>query len=229
RRRSTTGKLSGNHNNVTTKLSAAITASTQKLNCHGPTNKSCAPNKGAKSGANIITSANREKNRTALSPLNKSRTTARAITAPAAPDTPCTNRNTMNTVTFGTNTHNTDVTVNTAPPTSNGPRRPQASLIGPITNCPNESPSIIAVSVSCTCASAVPNASVICGNAGKYMSVANGPMAVISPRTITSSTVAFRVRVTADEEVCSLTFERWAVAREFGDCTGTPIRTRWGP
>src|SRR5699024_3228862 len=191
RRRSTTGKLSGNHNNVTTKLNAAITASTQKLNCHGPTNKSCAPNKGAKSGANIITSANREKNRTALSPLNKSRTTARAITAPAAPDTPCTNRNTMNTVTFGTNTHNTDVNVNTAPPTSNGPRRPQASLISPITNCPNESTSIIAVCVSWTCCSVVTNASLICGIAGKYVSIVNGPIAVVGSKTIYSSNVAF--------------------------------------
>ncbi len=67
----------------------------------------------------------------------------------------------MNAVTSGTNTHNTDVTVNNETPTNNGRRRPHASLIGPITNWPTASPNMIAVSVNPICASEAPNSSVI--------------------------------------------------------------------
>lgn len=87
-RRASTGNDSGNHNATNTRLNADIAANTQKLNCQGPTNNNWAPTSGANNGANIITNARREKNRTASSPWNMSRTTARAITAPAAPATP---------------------------------------------------------------------------------------------------------------------------------------------
>lgn len=197
-------------------------ANTQKLNCQGPTNNNCAPNSGANNGANIITNANREKKRTASSPRNKSRTTARATTAPAAPAIPWTNRNTTNTVTLGTNTHSTEATVNTAIPTNNGRRRPNASLIGPMINCPNDNPNIIEVNVSCTCASTVPRSSVICGNAGRYMSVASGPVAVSRPSTNTRSTTDRRDlgRTTEDSgPSCSSATE----PGEFGDRTGTPV------
>src|SRR5690625_190370 len=132
------------------------------------------------------------------------------------------NRNTTNTVTFGTNTHSTEATVNTAIPISSGRRRPSASLIGPMINCPSDRPSIIEVNVNCTCASTAPRSSVICGNAGRYMSVANGPVAVSRPSTNTRSTTDRRDlgRTAEDSDPsCSSATE----SGEFGDRTDTPV------
>ncbi|GAB3209984.1 hypothetical protein GCM10027294_26550 [Marinactinospora endophytica] len=84
--------------------------------------------------------------------------------------------------------------MNTATPTSRGMRRPQASLIGPMASWPSAMPTMIAVNVNWIRDSGAPRSAAICGNAGRYKSVANGPVAVRVPRTSTSSATERRGR-----------------------------------
>ena len=68
-----------------------------------------------------------------------------------------------------------------ASPVSIGFRRPIASEIEPSSSWPRARPMRVAVMVSCTAAGRVPRSEVICGNAARYMSMVNGPMAVSAP------------------------------------------------
>lgn len=61
----------------------------------------CAPRIGASSGAAPETSISEEANRAAARPSKRSRTTAREITIPAAPDSPCTTRQPVRTGALG--------------------------------------------------------------------------------------------------------------------------------
>ncbi len=97
----------------------------------------------------------------------RTRTTARAITSPAAPASPCRNRTAMNHSADGTTMQMTEVSVNSAAPTSNGRRRPHASLSGPTTSWPSAMPTMIAVRVSWICASRAPRSAAIWGKAGR--------------------------------------------------------------
>ena len=64
--------------------------------------------------------------------------------------------------------------------------RPSRSLSGPNTSCPSASPATHAVSVSWTDDALVSSARVISGNAGRYMSIDSGPIALTEPRTTMS-------------------------------------------
>src|SRR5512132_3476216 len=62
-------------------------------------------------------------------------------------------------------------------------RRPRRSLSGPNSSCPSASPATQAVSVSWTADALVGSARAISGNAGRYMSIDSGPIALTDPRT----------------------------------------------
>ncbi len=63
-----------------------------------------------------------------------------------------------------------------------GVRRPSRSLSGPISNWPSASPATHAVSVSWTGDALVSQRSrAISGNAGRYMSIDSGPIALTEP------------------------------------------------
>src|SRR3954452_20075231 len=76
-----------------------------------------------------------------------------------------------------------------------GSRRPIRSLSGPTTSWPSASPATHAVSVSCTCDAPEPSVRAIWGNAGRYMSIDNGPIALTAPSTTTSRIAAARALV----------------------------------
>ena len=65
-------------------------------------------------------------------------------------------------------------------------RRPSRSLSGPNSSCPSASPATQAVSVSWTADALVSSARAISGNAGRYMSIDSGPIALTDPRTTMS-------------------------------------------
>src|SRR4051812_27964600 len=65
-------------------------------------------------------------------------------------------------------------------------RRPSRSLSGPKKSCPSASPATQAVSVSWTADALVFSARAISGNAGRYMSIDSGPIALTDPSTTMS-------------------------------------------
>src|SRR3954469_11957317 len=65
-------------------------------------------------------------------------------------------------------------------------RRPSRSLSGPNSNWPSASPATQAVSVSWTADALVSSARAISGNAGRYMSIDSGPIALTDPSTTMS-------------------------------------------
>ena len=73
--------------------------------------------------------------------------------------------------------------INTVIETSSSGRRPYLSLNCPNRSCPAARPIILNVKPSCTIGIEVWKHSVIAGNAGRYMSVTNGPNAVSEPRS----------------------------------------------
>src|SRR3954468_17087593 len=76
-----------------------------------------------------------------------------------------------------------------------GSPRPIRSLSAPTTSWPSASPATHAVSVSCTCDAPEPSVRAIWGNAGRYMSIDNGPIALTAPSTTTSRIDAARALV----------------------------------
>ena len=50
--------------------------------------------------------------------------------------------------------------------------------------CPNAMPSIVIVSVSCATDAVTPSSACMTGSAGRYISVASGAIALITPRNI---------------------------------------------
>ena len=130
-----------------------------------------------------------ENSRAAAAPEYRSRTTALTMTMAPAPARPCTNRNASSTTTLGASEHSTEAAAYVISAASNGTRRPKRSLSGPITNWPRARPVTHAVNVSCTTESLASNSRASSGNAGRYMSIDSGPIAITDPRTITSPTV----------------------------------------
>ena len=59
---------------------------------------------------------------------------------------------------------------------------PNLSSNGPYNNCPTEMPTKKLDKESVTCATVVCNPLAISGNAGRYISIENGPIAERSPR-----------------------------------------------
>ena len=102
------------------------------------------------------------------------------MTMAQPPAKPCTNRAAIITATDGLNAHATDATTRTASPASSGRRRPTRSENGPPASWPSAIPTKNVVSVSCTWVAEASRSRPTSGNAGTYMSVASGAMAVMS-------------------------------------------------
>ena len=67
--------------------------------------------------------------------------------------------------------------------TTSGTFLPTRSERGPTTSCPTAKPTVVPVRVNCTIAGSTPKPDWMAGNAGKYMSIVNGPSAVGVPST----------------------------------------------
>jgi len=106
---------------------------------------------------------------------------ARLRTTPAAPAAPCRNRSAISTPMLGATAHAADSTVNRASPASSGRLRPQPSLSGPASNCPNASPARQPDIVSCTSDWPACRLAAITGVAGRYMSIESGAKAESAP------------------------------------------------
>jgi hypothetical protein len=132
--------------------------------------------------------------RTIRGPEVRSTTIERAITIAQPPLNPCTSRATIITVMLGLNAHSTEETASTAKAASRGLRRPVRSDMGPPSSWPSAMPTKNVVSVSCTWVAVVSRSRPTSGNAGTYMSVANGAIAVM--KTTVASTVADRANGT---------------------------------
>ncbi len=79
---------------------------------------------GASTGATPPTVTISVNARAAARPVTRSAITARPITMPPAPESPCTRRATASTAMFGATAHTTPATTQTAVLTSSGGRRP---------------------------------------------------------------------------------------------------------
>lgn len=77
--------------------------------------------------------------------------------------------------------------VKIAMPTIRGRRRPLSSLIGPTAICPRAMPAMEAVKVSWITDGVTPNAVIIDGRAGRYISVDNGAIAASIPNNTVMS------------------------------------------
>ena len=145
---------------------------------------------------------------------------ASAITAPAAAPTPCSTRSTPRTATFGATVIASEAATCRAAPASNGRRRPRASESGPITSCPNASPTRVPVSVSCAVDDVVARSAVRAGSAGRYMSIVSGPSATSAPST---RIIVKRELMDRSSPVVRLVFPPQGVRR------ATRCRRRGGP
>jgi hypothetical protein len=162
-------------------------ASTRKIPRQLVTERSWPPTTGARIGAAPLTTISAENSRAAASPVAVSRTTARLITMPAAPASPCRKRSGTRTTTDGASAHRTEATTYSAIPTSSGSRRPNRSLSGPAITCPSARPARHAVSVTCTADADVSRSRARSGSPGRYMSIDSGANADSAPRISTSS------------------------------------------
>ena len=169
-------------------MSADSTARTRKIPRHDVTVSTWAPASGARIGARPMTMMSDENRREAAAPEYRSRTTALTMTMAPAPARPCTNRNAISTTTLGASEQSTEAIAYVISAATNGSRRPKRSLSGPISSWPSARPVTHAVNVSCTTESLVSNPRASSGNAGRYMSIDSGPIAITAPRTITSPT-----------------------------------------
>ena len=136
------------------------------------------PKTGATIGANPPSAIMIDITLASRSPLATSTTTARATTAARPPPKPCTTRNTIKNQIDGASAQPTAPKVQISPPTIIGIRRPRWSDSGPPSSCPNAMPRKNVVKVSPTSDAEVARSAVTRGNAGVYMSVANGGTAL---------------------------------------------------
>ena len=139
-----------------------------------------APSSGPTIGATPATAATTFIARTMRTPSVRSMTTDRAMTMAQPPANPCTRRAAIITDTDGLTAHTTDAATRTASPASSGRRRPTRSENGPPASWPSAIPTKNVVRVSCTWVAEASRSPPTSGNAGTYMSVASGAMAVMS-------------------------------------------------
>jgi hypothetical protein len=125
------------------------------------------PRSGATTGATPPTIIMSENARAAGLPVARSEITARPITIPAAPPSPCSSRATTSTPIVGANTAAALARTHSAAPATSGGTRPNRSESGPKTSCPAVTPTRNAVSVNCTVVAEVASSVVIRGNAGR--------------------------------------------------------------
>lgn len=116
--------------------------------------------------------------RTSWAPVARSTITARPITIAQPPAKPCTRRAVIITAIVGVTAHATDASVMTRTAASSGRRRPRWSDTGPPISCPRAIPTKKVVRVSWTWVAVPPRSLATRGNAGTYISVARGAIAV---------------------------------------------------
>jgi hypothetical protein len=90
----------------------------------------------------------------------------------------------------GVSAQTIDAAVITRVAASSGLRRPRWSETGPPTSCPSAMPTKNVVNVSWTWVALAVSSSATCGNAGTYMSVASGAIAVRNTTVATSPAVS---------------------------------------
>src|SRR3954451_7783502 len=178
--RRSAGSDSGIASATAASITAARAATTQKETRQWETDSTSAPSRGPTTGAVPATAATTFIARTIRAPSVRSTTTDRAMTIAHPPVKPCTSRAAIITGTVGLNAHTTEAATNAATAASSGRRRPARSEYGPPTSCPSAMPTKNVVSVSCTWVADASRSRPTSGNAGTYMSVASGAMAVMS-------------------------------------------------
>ncbi len=189
------------------------------------------PSTGATIGATLDKVMNSENSRAAATPLETSAAIALASTIPPPPDAPWKNRQTTSRPADGASAHSTEASAQTRVDPSSSRRRPQASDIGPSTNCPTTMPMTSAVRVSWTADWLAPRSSASCGNAGRYRSIDSGPNAVKPPSSTVSRTrrrpvSAARIDAPAAGSLASFAFELIAAAAEAGRSPAGGMVTR---
>ena len=140
------------------------------------------PVSGASSGEMLNTSISSDMSRVASTPECRSRTTARGITMPPQAPSPCTKRPSRNSSALGARAQATLPQQNSVSPTYSGGLRPYMSDSGPYSSWPPPTAMKNTVRLSCTVAAFACRLWPIEGSAGRYMSMANGPIAESSPR-----------------------------------------------
>lgn len=117
-------------------------------------------------------------------PSTTSRATARAITMPKAPESPCKKRKARKKWISSVHAQPRDASVKPAIPMRSGTLRPSRSETGPPRICPTAIPTIVIVSVSCVIEVEMSKAEEISGSEGRYISVDSGAIADMTPRKI---------------------------------------------
>jgi hypothetical protein len=134
---------------------------------HDPNWSSWAPIWGATIGPVPVIIISIEKKRAAVGPESRSRTTAREMTTPAAPPSPCTSRRAISCQTDVASAQAMEAAMKATIPTSRGGRLPQRSLADPASSCPTASPIRHEVRDSCTWDASASSAALMLGSAGR--------------------------------------------------------------
>src|SRR5699024_7936081 len=166
-----------------------IAAMTRKISRHWPNTRMKPPRSGATIGATPPTPCMMFMLRNSSGPPDMSISTARPRTIPKPPPIPCSTRSTSRTSTPGAKAQPTEASSHRTMPNSSGARRPIRSESGPATTWPHAVPRKNAVIVSCIREAVVESSSATSGNAGMYMSVASGPIAL----SVVSTTITIAV------------------------------------
>ncbi|GAA1032045.1 hypothetical protein GCM10009557_29210 [Virgisporangium ochraceum] len=165
--RRSAGSVSGNASTTTTVSADEAAASTTNTPCQPVQRSTTPPSDGARIGAVMGISSRRDSTRAKTEPLNRSRSTAVAMTPAAATATPCSTRAAASTTRSAATAHSSDATTCTTSPASSGRRRPSMSESGPTSRLPTAIPTIVAVMVSWTPAEVVARSDRIAGSAGR--------------------------------------------------------------
>ncbi len=190
--------VSGMKKLAVTTMSRPKPASVQKIMRQFVRVSTSAPATGATIGARPPSACMTDITFASCGPRATSTMTARAVAAAIPPPMPCTIRATTSSQIVGDTEQATAPTVQMRPPTMIGTRRPRESDQGPPMSCPRPKPRKNVVRVRPTSDAVVPRSVVTTGNAGVYMSVANGGTAVwiaIVPisRAVTGTALGGRV------------------------------------
>ena len=146
------------------------------------------PASGARMGETLNTSMSSDIMRAAWWPVCKSRTTARGMAMPADAPSPCTKRSATRVWMSCASAQPMLASTNRPRPRYSGSLRPHRSDSVPNTGCPTPSAKKKAVRLACTAGTGAFRLAPICGSAGRYMSMAKGPMAESKPRMSTMRT-----------------------------------------
>src|SRR5699024_5781168 len=192
------GNDSGIRNSTPRSEMSDIAAITKKISRHWPKIRMMPPSSGATIGATPPTPCMMFMIRKSSGPSVMSISTARPSTMPNPPPIPCSTRSTSRKSTVGARAQPIEASRHSTIPNSSGPRRPILSESGPATIWPLAVPRKNAVIVSCIREAVVDSSPATSGNAGMYMSVASGPIAlsVVSTR-ITIAVTLLRVRLSS--------------------------------